>query len=498
LARRVLLEPSRTLMEFRLLPRLTTRKSSIDDISLKTPFVHDHDTGTEVAINIPLTASAMQSVSGDRMAIELAKLGGTAFIYCSQLIESQAAMVANVKKHKAGFVEPRTVNPALKIGGLIELSNKTGYSAFPVVDREGIFLGLITRHDFDPRGHTELAVADRMIPREDLEVGVELTDLKVANSLLVESHQPILPIVDSKGKLCHLVFRKDIQDHLNNPLQLVDEAKRLMASAAINTHDYKERAPALIDAGVDVLAIDSSDGLSVYQKETLEWLRSEFPKVPVIAGNVITGEGFDFLVESGAGGVKVGMGGGSICITQEQKGTGRGLATAIMDVVRARETYLEETGIHIPIIADGGIINAKDIVIALALGADSVMMGRFFARMEESPTEKVVIDNKVMKPYWGEGSRRAREWRSIRYSHASFVEGVEGLVEYAGKLRDNLGETLNKIRAAMSSCGVATIEELHDEAELELISALSIREGQVHDIILPGREGRYRSGGWGD
>jgi IMP dehydrogenase len=485
-------------MEFRLLPCLTTRKSSIDDISLKTPLAYDHESGAHVTINIPLAASAMQSVSGDRMAIELAKMGGTAFIYCSQSIESQARMIANVKKHKAGFVEPRTVDPALKIGELIELSNKTGYSAFPVVGKDGVFLGLITRHDFDPRGHTDLAVAERIMPKEDLEVGVEITDLKAANSLLVESHQPILPIVDGEGKLCHLVFRKDIQDHLDNPLQLVDEAKRLLASAAINTHDYKDRAPALIEAGVDVLAVDSSDGFSIYQKETLEWVRSEYPQVPVIGGNVITGEGFDFLVESGACGVKVGMGGGSICITQEQKGTGRGLATAIMDVVRARDTYSEETGVHIPIIADGGIINAKDIVIALALGADSVMMGRFFARMDESPTEKVVIDNRVMKPYWGEGSRRAREWRSIRYSHTSFVEGVEGLVEYAGKLRDNLDETLNKIRAAMSSAGVASIEELHDGAELELISALSIREGQVHDIILPGREGRYRSGGWGD
>ena len=185
----------------------------------------------------------------------------------------------------------------------------------------------------------------------------------------------------------------------------------------------------------------------------------------------------------------MGMGGGSICITQEQKGTGRGLATTIIDVAKERDKYHKETGIYIPIIADGGVTSTKDITIALALGADYVMMGRYFARMEESPTEKIVVNNRVMKPYWGEGSARARHWLKNRYHQAKFVEGVEGLVEYAGRLQDNIDETLMKIKAAMSTCGVRNIEELHKNAVLELVSALSIREGKPHDILLHSDKG---------
>ena len=196
--------------------------------------------------------------------------------------------------------------------------------------------------------------------------------------------------------------------------------------------------------------------------------------------------------------VKVGMGGGSICITQEQKGTGRGLATTIIKVAAARDTYFKKTGKYIPLIADGGIVNAKDVTIALALGADYVMMGRYFARMDESPTEKMTIKNHVMKPYWGEGSARAREWKEIRYNQAQFVEGVEGFVQYAGKLRDNLPETLAKIKASMSSVGAQNIQEFHKKAELEVVSALSIREGQAHDIYLPGNDNTYNATNWGN
>jgi IMP dehydrogenase len=478
------MEPSRTLTEFRLLPGLTTRETSIEDVRLAASLVL-RPGGGAIQLTTPTLAAAMQSVSGARMGIEMARLGGAAVIYCSQPVVEEAAMVARIKAHKAGFVDPRTIGPDDLLRDVDGLRRREGYSTFPVVDERGRLLGLITRRDYDARIHGDVTAKERMVPRAQLDVGIEIADLEAANALLIEGHRSVLPIVDREDRLLSLVFRKDIEDHLDNPEQVVDEKKRLLAVAAINTHDYHERVPALVDAGADVLVIDSSDGHTVFQKETLEWIRRRAPELPVIGGNVITGEGFDYLVASGAGAVKVGMGGGSICITQEQKGTGRGLATAVMKVVEARDRYQARTGVHVPVIADGGIVNSKDVVIALALGADVVMMGRFFARMEESPTEAVRINDRVMKPYWGEGSARAREWRGQRYGQAAFAEGVEGYVEYAGRVRDNVAKTVAILRSTFSSCGAATIADLHQGAVVEVVSALSIREGQVHDVYLP-------------
>ena len=495
--KKVYYEPSRTLMEFRLLPGLTTEESAIYNISLRTPLVYSSDENSKYFLNIPIVSAAMQSVSGVRMGIELARLGGVAFIYSSQSVGQQADMIRQIKKHKAGFVPPETVSPDMPIRQLYELTRKRGYNTFPVVDEKGRLLGIITKNDYDVKPHGDLQVQERMVPRSELTVGVNIENIKEANTLLRETHQSVLPIVDEDDKLLYLVFRKDIRNHLDNPYEVLDEHKRLLTTAAINTHDYEQRVPALVEAGADVLAIDSSDGHSVFQARTLQWIHKNYPDVPVIGGNIITEEGFDYLVEHGARAVKVGMGGGSICITQEQKGTGRGLATSIIKVAEARDRYYQRSGRYIPIVADGGIVSSKDVVVALALGADYVMMGRFFARMDESPTEKVTIKNQVMKPYWGEGSARAREWKEARYNQMLFVEGVEGFVQYAGKLRDNLPEALAKIKASMSSVGAANIKELHEKAELEVVSALSIREGQPHDIYLPGSESNYNAIQWG-
>ncbi|MBF0545576.1 MAG: IMP dehydrogenase [Candidatus Riflebacteria bacterium] len=482
------MEPSRTLAEFRLLPGLTTDETVVEKLDLRVPLVNSPGDENPISLNIPLVAAAMQSVSGPEMGIELAKQGGIAFIYVSQTAENQAAMVKKVKQYKAGFVKPYTIKPEMTVANLQELRKTVGYSTYPVVNEQNILLGMITKNDFEADFHGNFKVEDRMIPRSKLLVGVEINNLKRANEILIESHHGVLPIVDREDRLLYLVFRKDIQNHLNNPLEAVDSEKRLLCGAALNTRDYQERAPRLIEAGVDVLAIDSSDGFTVFQERALKWLSSNFPKIPVVGGNIITAEGFKFLVHAGAKCVKVGMGGGSICITQEQKGTGRGLATSVIEVAKARDEYFQETGEYIPLIADGGVVHAKDICIAMALGADSVMMGRYFARMEESPTEKVVINNRVMKPYWGEGSPRAREWRSQRYQQDKFAEGVEGYVEFAGKLSDNLIETLAKIRSTFSSCGAKNVREFQKNSVLELVSALSIREGQVHDIYLPRSE----------
>ncbi|MBF0298688.1 MAG: IMP dehydrogenase [Oligoflexia bacterium] len=476
---RICFEPSRTLMEFRLLPGLTNENASIDKISLKTKLVHSID------LNIPIVSAAMQAVSGVDLSLSLAKEGGASFIYCSQPIDKQKEMIQKIKANKAGFVTPKTLAAEMLISDLFKLTNDLGFSTFPVIDKENTFLGLIGKNDFDISIHAKHRVCERMIGREKLKIGMNITSLHEAKNIILECHQNVLPIVDREFKLKFLVFRKDINNHLNYPLEVTDSFSRPLVGAAINTHDYSERAKELISAGVDVLTIDSSDGHSFYQKDTLEWLTKNFPHIPVIAGNVVTYEGFNYLVNAGAKAIKVGMGSGSICITQEQKGTGRGLATAIMEVVRARDDYFKINGEYIPVIADGGITTDRDIIIALALGADVVMMGRYFARAAESPTEKVVINNRVMKPYWGEGSFKARNWREARYQQTNFAEGVEGFVEYAGKLKDTLRETLSKIKSAMSSAGVVNICDLHNNACLEVMSALSIREGQVHDIFMP-------------
>ncbi|MFW5799358.1 MAG: IMP dehydrogenase [Spirochaetota bacterium] len=498
MAKKIIYEDSRTLMEFRLLPGLTSFDTTIDKISLRTPLVYTPDDNEKYYINIPIVSAAMQSVSGERMGIELAKLGGLAFTFCSQSIKSQSEMVSKVKHHRAGFVEPIKISPDMKIGQMYEIRKETGYKTFPVVDENEVLLGMITKNDYDISLHRELKVTERMVSRDKIDLGVNITDLEEAYSLLIESHQSALPIVDDENRLLYLVFRKDIRDHLDNPLQVVDEKQRLLIGAAVNTHDFEQRVPALVGAGVDVIAVDSSDGHTFFQEKAIDWIKKNYSDVPVIGGNVITKEGFRFLVRAGAQAVKVGMGGGSICITQEQKGTGRGLATSIIKVVEERDKLYKENGMYIPIIADGGIVTAKDIVVALALGTDYVMMGRYFARMDESPTDRVFINNHVMKPYWGEGSKRAREWKAERYHQAVFAEGVEGFVEYAGRLRDNLEGTLSKIKSTMSTCGVANIKDLHKNAVLEVVSGLSIREGKPHDIHIPPTDGysHYLSDNW--
>jgi len=472
-------------MEFRLLPQLTSHESKINEISLSTPIACNPLTKKNTLLNIPIMSAAMQAVSGVKMAIELAKLGGVSCIYCSQPIAEQAAMIAEIKQHKAGFVVPKIISPDVRLADFHSTRMKSGYNTFPVVDAKGRFLGLISKNDYDVKLHGSLTVNDRMIPRRDIVTVSNTNSLKKANAVLMESHQSVLPVLGEHDELLYLVFRKDITDHLDNPLQIVDDKKRLLTAAAINTHDYQERLPALAAAGVDVVSIDSSDGYTTFQRDALAWCTKNFPEIPVIGGNIVTAEGFQYLVDNGAAAVKVGMGSGSICITQEQKGTGRGLATAIMKTVAQRDLYCSQSGIYIPIIADGGISNSKDISVALALGADAIMMGRYFARMEEAPTEKMTINRRIMKPYWGEGSNRAREWKQQRYNQSQFIEGVEGFVEYAGRLKENIDITISKITSTMSTCGVASIQELHENAELEVVSSLSIREGKVHDIFIP-------------
>jgi IMP dehydrogenase len=297
-----------------------------------------------------------------------------------------------------------------------------------------------------------------------------------------------LPIIDKNQRLIYFVFRKDYDSHKANPNELLDAGKRYMVGAGVNTRDFEERIPALVEAGADVLCIDSSEGFSEWQKDTIAFVRKKYGSdVKIGAGNVIDKEGFLFLAEAGADFVKVGIGGGSICITREQKGIGRGQATAVIDVAAARDEYFEKTGIYIPICSDGGIVYDYHMTLALAMGADFLMLGRYFARFDESPTNKLNINGNYVKEYWGEGSNRARNWQ--RYDlggdgKLSFEEGVDSYVPYAGSLKDNVTLSLNKVKSTMCNCGVVSIPELQKKTKLTLVSATSIVEGGAHDVIL--------------
>lgn len=487
-------EPAHTFNEYLLIPGYSSKNCVPANVSLKTPVVK-FKKGEEPALsmNIPLVSAVMQSVSGDRLAVALAKEGGISFIFGSQTIEEQAAMVAKVKAFKAGFVvsdSNLSINATLK--DVIELKERTGHSTMAVTEdgtANGKLVGIVTGRDYRvSRMALTEKVKDFMTPFSKLIYAKNGVTLKEANDIIWEHKLNSLPIIDDERRLVSFVFRKDYESHKENPLELLDKDKRYVVGAGINTRDYQERVPALVNAGADILCIDSSEGFSEWQKLTIEWIRKEYgDKVKVGAGNVVDGEGFRFLAECGADFVKVGIGGGSICITRETKGIGRGQATALIDVCAERDRYYKETGVYVPVCSDGGIVHDYHMTLALAMGADFLMLGRYFARFEESPTRKFTVNGNVVKEYWGEGSNRARNWQ--RYdlggaSKLSFEEGVESYVPYAGYLKDNVGTSLAKIRSTMCNCGALSIKELQSKATLTLVSATSIVEGGAHDVML--------------
>ena len=486
-------EPSHTFNEYLLIPGYSSSECIPANVSLKTPLVKFRK-GEESAItmNIPMVSAIMQSVSGDRLAIALAKEGGVSFIYGSQSVEDEAAMVARAKNHKAGFVKSESnVKPTDTMADVVALKEKNGHSTVAVTDdgtADGKLLGIVTGRDYRvSRMDPATPVSSFMTPFEKLIVAKEGVTLKEANDIIWDNKLNSLPIINDEGQLCYFVFRKDYDTHKKNPNELLDSSKRYVVGAGINTRDYAERVPALVEAGADVLCIDSSEGFSEWQKLTIEWIRAKYgDTVKVGAGNVVDAEGFRFLADCGADFIKVGIGGGSICITRETKGIGRGQATALIEVCKARDEYFEETGVYVPVCSDGGIVYDHHITLALAMGADFVMLGRYFARFDESPTNKVNIGGNYFKEYWGEGSARARNWQ--RYDlggdkKLSFEEGVDSYVPYAGTLKDNVALSLSKVKSTMCNCGALTIPELQQKAKLTLVSATSIVEGGAHDVI---------------
>ena len=483
---------SRTFGEYLLIPGLTTKACIPTNVSLKTPLVkHAVGEPSPIRLNIPFVSAIMQAVSGPELAIELARNGGLSFIFGSQPIESQAEMVRKVKKFKAGFVvSDSNLTPEQTLADVVKLVRQTGHSTIGITDDgtpNGRLLGIVTSRDYRAeKDDPAMKIGTFMTPFSKLIYGRSGISLSEANRILWEHKLNSLPIIDADDRLAYFVFRKDYDSHRKNPDELSDATKKLLVGAGINTRDYKERVPALIEAGVDALCIDSSDGYSEWQQETLEWVKSNY-HIPVGAGNIVDSEGFRYLVDAGADFIKVGIGGGSICITREQKGIGRGQATALIDVAHARDAYREETGLYVPICSDGGIVHDYHMTLALAMGADFLMMGRYFARFDESPTQTLRIGNNYVKEYWGEGSNRAKNWQRYDMGGSEalkFEEGVDSYVPYAGKMKDNLDITLGKIRATMCSCGAITLEELQQRAKITLVSSTSIVEGGAHDVIL--------------
>ena len=488
-------EPSRTFSEYLLIPGYTSEDCIPANVSLRTPLTKYRKGYEEPAIslNIPMTSAIMQSVSNDTLAIALAKEGGISFIFGSQSIESQAAMVARVKGYKAGFVvSASNLTPENTLADVLALKARNGFSTVAITEdgtATGKLLGIVTGRDYRvSRMDPSEKVATFMTPREKLIVAPADTTLKEANDIIWEHKLNSLPIVDENDHLLYFVFRKDYSSHKAHPLELLDDKKRYLVGAGINTRDYAERIPALLEAGADVICIDSSEGYTCWQQKTIAWVREHYgDTVKIGAGNVVDRDGFRFLAEAGADFIKVGIGGGSICITRETKGIGRGQATALIEVAAARDEYFKETGIYVPICSDGGIVHDYHMTLALAMGADFMMLGRYFARFDESPTNKVMVNGAYMKEYWGEGSNRARNWQRYDLGGATklnFEEGVDSYVTYAGSLHDNVEASLYKVKSTMCNCGVITIPDLQRDAKLTLVSATSIVEGGAHDVTL--------------
>ena len=487
-------EPSRTFNEYLLVPGYSSKECRVENVSLKTPIVK-FKKGEEPALtaNIPLVSAVMQAVSDDKMAVALAKEGGISFIFGSQSVEDQAVMVRKAKAYKAGFVRSDSnLRPDQTLADVLELKKKRGHSTIAITEDgtpEGKMVGLVTSRDYRiSRMDTTEKISTFMTPFEKLIYAKEGCTLSEANDILWEHKLNALPVIDDNQRLLYFVFRKDYDNHKSNPNELLDAHKRYVVGAGVNTRDYEERIPALVEAGADVLCIDSSEGYSEWQSDTIKWVREKYgDDVKIGAGNVVDKDGFYYLAEAGADFVKIGIGGGSICITREQKGIGRGQATAVIEVAAARDEYFERTGIYVPICSDGGIVYDYHMTLALAMGADFLMLGRYFARFDESPTAKLNVNGNYVKEYWGEGSNRARNWQ--RYDlggdpRMKFEEGVDSYVPYAGSLHDNVNLSLNKVKATMCNCGALTIPDFQRDAKMTLVSATSIVEGGAHDVIL--------------
>ena len=462
----------------------------------------------EIELQIPLVSAAMDTVTESRTAIVMAQEGGIGIIHRNLSIQQQAEEVEKVKKFESGMiVNPITARPHWKLIDVLMLMKKHNISGVPVTDDSGKLLGILTNRDIRFEKNLDLKV-EEIMTKDNLVTVPEGITLGKSKELLHRHKIEKLLVVDEQGKLKGLITIKDIEKTEKHPNACKDEMGRLRVGAAVGVGEEElERAGELVEAGVDVICVDTAHGHSKGVIEQVKGIKKNFPEIQVIAGNVATPQGTKALIEAGADAVKVGIGPGSICTTRIVAGVGVPQITAIFECSRMAKSY------QVPIIADGGVKYSGDITKALAAGADSVMIGSLFAGTDESPGELVLYQGRSYKVYRGMGSLGAMlEGSARRYgqevswedilsqaerdeglSMGKLVpEGIEGRVPYRGPLSASIYQLVGGLRAGMGYCGCRTISELQEKARFIKITNAGLRESHVHDVIITKEAPNYR------
>jgi IMP dehydrogenase len=446
-----------------------------------------------ISLNIPLLSAAMDTVTEARTAISMAQAGGIGIIHRNLAVEVQAAEVDKVKKYESGMiVNPITMEPQQRVYEALEVMKKYGISGVPVT-KKGKLVGILTNRDL--RFEKKLdAVISSVMTKENLITVPEGIALEESKEILHKHRIEKLLVVDKENNLKGLITIKDIEKTESYPSSSKDSLGRLRAGAAVGVgKDAEKRVPALIEAGADVIVVDSAHGHSRGVIEAVQWIRKEFPASQIIAGNVATEEGTAALIKAGVDAVKVGVGPGSICTTRVIAGIGVPQITAIMKAAGVARKH------NIPVIADGGVKYSGDVTKALAAGADTVMIGNLFAGTDESPGEMVLYQGRSYKVYRGMGSLEAmREGSRDRYAQGDVEEGklvpegIEGRVPYRGGLGFCVHQLMGGLKAGMGYAGCRTIRDLHEKSRFIKITSAGLREGHVHDVIITKEAPNYR------
>jgi IMP dehydrogenase len=476
---------------------------TFDDVMLVPAFSEilpsEVDTRTlfsrNICLNIPLCSSAMDTVTEAALAIALAQQGGMGVIHKNFSIAEQAEEVDKVKRSESGMiVDPVTIEPDKLVGDALEIMARYKISGVPVVDAMGILTGIITNRDLRFEERSDIRVSEIMTPQPlvTVPVGTTLNEAKVK----LQKHRiEKLLVVDDDGHLKGLITVKDIQKAINFPTAAKDNLGRLRCAAAIGaTGDFRDRAAALVEARVDAIVVDTAHGHSSRVLSAVTQLKSEFPDIEIVAGNVATGEAARALISAGVDAIKVGIGPGSICTTRVVTGAGVPQITAISECVSAA------AGSGVPVIADGGVKFSGDVAKAIAAGADSVMIGSLFAGTEEAPGEVILFQGRNFKTYRGMGSIGAmKKGSSDRYSQegilseAKYVpEGIEGRVAFKGSVADMVTQLVGGLRAGMGYTGCKDISELQKNARFVRMTTAGLRESHVHDVIITKEAPNYR------
>lgn len=451
----------------------------------------------EISLNIPMLSASMDTVTEGRLAIALAQEGGIGFIHKNMSIEQQAAEVRMVKKFEAGVVaEPVTVKPDNTIADVKRLTEENGFAGYPVVADNNELIGIITGRDVRFVTDLSIKVKEMMTSKEKLASAKEGASREEVEAIMQQYRVEKVLLVDDNFRLKGMITAKDFQKAERKPNACKDERGSLRVGAAVGAGaGNEERVAALVEAGVDVLLIDSSHGHSEGVLQRIRETRAAFPNLPIVGGNVATAEGARALIDAGVSAVKVGIGPGSICTTRIVTGVGVPQITAISEAASVADQY------GIPVIADGGIRYSGDLCKAIAAGASCVMVGSMFAGTEEAPGEVELYQGRSYKSYRGMGSLGAmskgssdRYFQSDNAADKLVPEGVEGRVAYKGLMKEIVHQQMGGLRSSMGLTGSATIEELRTKAEFVRISGAGMKESHVHDVTITKEAPNYRMG----